>query len=63
MYKPKTHYYEPEDIKLKTQAHQARQQVQCWIYGKTGQIAHNCLENKASRMSKGKHSEQKAKES
>jgi hypothetical protein len=25
-YKPKTHYYDPEDIKLKTHAHQVRQQ-------------------------------------
>ena len=28
-YKPKTHYYECEDIKLKTHSSQARQQIQC----------------------------------
>jgi hypothetical protein len=61
-YRPKTHYYEPEDIKLRSHSHQARQQVHCWIYGKDGHIAHKCLENKASRMSKGKYSEQKDKE-
>jgi len=61
-YMPKTHYYEPEDIKLKSHCYQAKQQVQCWICGKSRHIAHNYLENKASRMSKGKYSEQNAKE-
>jgi len=61
-YKPKTHYYEPEDIKLKTHTHQARQQIQCWICGKTEHIASNTPESKSSRTSKGTYSEQRAKE-
>jgi hypothetical protein len=61
-YRPRTHYYEPEDIKLKTHTHQARQQALCWICGKSGHLAYNCPENIASRKSKGKLSEQKAKE-
>lgn len=61
-YRPKTHYYEPEDIKLRTNSHQAKQQIQCWICGKSRHIAHNCPDNIASRKSKGKFSEHKAKE-
>ena len=60
-YKPKTHYYEPDEIHLKTHTHQAKQQIQCWICGKLGHTAHTCPKNKASRMSKGKASEQRAR--
>lgn len=60
-YKPRTHYYELEDIKLKTHSSQARQQIQCWLYGKSGHIASSCPENKTSKMTKVKYSEQKEK--
>lgn len=61
-YKPRTHYDEPEDIKLKTHFSQAKQQVQCWLCGKHGHVASSCPEHKNSKMTKGNLFEQKAKE-
>jgi hypothetical protein len=61
-YRQKNHYYELEDVKLKTHSSQARKQVQCWLCGKTGQIEISCLKGKKSRISKGKISKQRAKE-
>jgi hypothetical protein len=61
-YEPKTHYYKPGDIQLRTHSNQERKQVQCWLCGKLGHIASSCPEEKQSRNSKGKASEQRAKE-
>jgi hypothetical protein len=61
-YRKKTHYYEPEDIKLKTHSSQARKQIQCWLCGKTGHIESSCPEGNNSRISKGKILEQRFQE-
>jgi hypothetical protein len=61
-YFPKSHYYVPKDIHLKSHKAELRSKLNCWVCGKPGHTALNCPENEAARKAKGKLSEQRAKE-
>jgi hypothetical protein len=59
---PRSHYYDPKDIHLKTHKAELRQKLKCWICGKEGHTAYHCPDNDAARKGKGKLSEQRARE-
>lgn len=61
-YFPRSHFYEPKDIHLKTQKAEAKQQLKCWVCGKEGHTAFYCPDNEAARKGRGKLSEQRAAE-
>jgi hypothetical protein len=61
-YFPRSHYYDPKDIHLKTHKAEAKQQLKCWICGKNGHTALYCPDNEAARKGRGKLSEQRAAE-
>jgi hypothetical protein len=61
-YYPRSHYYAPHDIHLKSHKAELRSKLNCWVCGKQGHTALNCPENEAARKAKGKLSEQRARE-
>ena len=58
---PNTHYYIPDDIKLKTFKSQQRQNITCWICGQERHLANKFPQGDASKKTRGKDSQVKAR--
>lgn len=54
---PRTHYYEPKYIRLKSQR---KNMITCWLCGQTRHTANKCPQGRESRENRGKKTQEYA---
>lgn len=53
-YIPKTHYYNPSDIHLRTSKQEKWNKLTCWLCGQTGHTSSRCPQGEESKLERGK---------